>query len=82
MLEISNAKTREELTEEGKKELKNLMSYTSMNLEFDGENEDIPIGDIVGGRDRTTGVVIKQPIVQKIIKLSGDSETIECKIGE
>ncbi len=82
VLEISNAKTREELTEEGKKELKNLMSYTSMNLEFDGENEDIPIGDIVGGRDRMTGVVIKKPIAQKIIKLSGDSETIECKIGE
>ena len=40
----------------------------------------VDIGDIVGGRDYLTGVIMKKPIGRKIWKLSGGKEKIEYKL--
>lgn len=82
VLDYPNADSEDELMEKGIDRLKEKMSYTTMNFEFDGENVDIPIGDIVGGRDRDAGITVKKPIVQKIVRISGLSDSIECKVGD
>ena len=53
-----------------------------MSFYFNGEEMDIPIGDIVGGRDRSAGIEIKKPIVRKIIRVNGLSDSIECEVGD
>lgn len=45
------------------------------------ENLDIEIGDIVGGRDYVTGLVIAQAVTKKIIKLNSGKCTISYEIG-
>ena len=39
------------------------------------------IGDIVSGREYTTGFLIKQQITQKILRASNDSWSVEFKVG-
>ena len=43
---------------------------------------EVGIGDIVGGRERITGLYVKQPISEKILKLSNNEYSIEYKVGE
>ena len=45
------------------------------------DNLDIDIGDIVGGRDYITGIVIAQPVTKKIIKIANESQSISYEIG-
>ena len=40
------------------------------------------IGDIVGGRNRATGIVLKEPVTQEIVKIKIGIETITYKVGE
>ncbi len=82
VLDFSNAKSEEELLEKGREALEKEKSYTSMSFYFNGEEMDIPIGDIVGGRDRSAGLEIKKPIVRKIIRVNGLSDSIECEVGD
>lgn len=50
----------------------------SMTIRDDVE---IDIGDIVGGRDYVTGIVIAQPVTKKIIKIGNNSQSISYEIG-
>ena len=38
------------------------------------------IGDIVGGRERISGIVVKKPIVGKIFRIEGTTEKTELKV--
>ena len=68
----------EKLKEDGEKKLRDMMNYTQMDATVD--NVDVEIGDIVGGRDRLTGMYLKQPVVNKILKIKEGSATIEYKL--
>lgn len=59
------------------KEINTVDTY-SMTIRDDVE---IDIGDIVGGRDYVTGIVIAQPITKKIIKVENGSQSISYEIG-
>lgn len=50
----------------------------SMTVKDDTELE---LGDIVGGRDYTTGITIAQPVTRKIIKYSNKKQVISYEIG-
>lgn len=50
----------------------------SMTIRDDVE---IDIGDIVGGRDYITGIVIAQPVTKKIIKIANNQQSISYEIG-
>ena len=41
---------------------------------------DVDIGDIVGGRDRETGLYLAKPIVNKVLKIKIGKETITYKV--
>lgn len=68
----------EKLKEDGEKKLRDMMNYTQMDATVD--NVDVEIGDIVGGRDRLTGMYLKQPVVNKILKIKEGIATIEYKL--
>lgn len=68
----------EKLKEDGTKRLQELMNYTQMGATLD--NVDVDIGDIVGGRDRITGMHLTQPVTGKILRINGGSATIEYKL--
>ena len=68
----------EKLREDGEKKLKELMNYTQMDATVD--NVDVEIGDIVGGRDRLTGMYLKQPVINKVLKIKKGTAEIEYKL--
>lgn len=76
----SSSKEKAKLIEEGTKKLTELDNY--VELEMSVQDLEVAVGDIVGGRDRITGLYLRQPIAGKILKLDCNSETIEYKVGE
>ena len=58
----------------GRKRLKEEMNYTEMSMSVNS-GQYLEIGDIVGGRERITGLKMKSPVVQKIVKVSGNGIT-------
>lgn len=68
----------EQLKKEGVEKLRELMNYKEMAPFV--SNADIDIGDIVGGRDRLTGMSIQQPVVNKILRTQDGKTDIEYKL--
>lgn len=56
----------------------NSVDEYSMTIKDDMELE---LGDIVGGRDYTTGMTVAQPVTRKIIKYSNKKQSISYEIG-
>ena len=63
---------------DGTNRLLELANYTEMDATID--NVDVDIGDIVGGRDRLTGMSLKQPVERKILKTQNGKTTVEYKL--
>ncbi len=78
--EAVSQEDRGKLLEDGKKKLLGLKNYTE--LEISVQDIEAAVGDIVGGRERLTGLYMKQPITNKILKLDSDGYSIEYKVGE
>ena len=70
-----------ELIKKGIERLKKLQETDKLGINFEPET-DYDIGDIVGATEDITGVSVSQFITKKIVKLKGDTETIEYKVGE
>lgn len=77
--DYSNAESIDELIKGGTDRLKELISYQSFEMQIDQTVADI--GDIVGGREYTTGFVIKQQITQKILTANNGGWSVEFKVG-
>ena len=88
--DYSNASSEEELREKGTERLKELLSYKSMDMDLFNEslaglrgvNDDISIGDIVGGRDFDTGIYLSKQITRKIVQVKNGKESIEYSVGK
>lgn len=78
--EVSSEENKEKLMQSGTKRLLELKDY--MELEMSVQDIEVGVGDIVGGRERTTGLYMKQPVTNKILKLDNDGYSIEYKVGE
>lgn len=74
----TSAEDADELREDGIKRLTELMNYTGMDATLD--DIDVDIGDIVGGRDRLTGMYLAQPVTGKILRTQDGTTTIEYKL--
>lgn len=79
--DYSSAETEEELRKGAVARL-NEYAQTS-SLELDASELDIPaqLGDIVGARDRVTGMAGQAPITGMILKMSSAGITIEKRVG-
>ena len=78
--DYGNSESAAELKEKGIEHLKGLKSSDSVSASFC--KLDVNIGDIVGGRNRATGIVLKEPVTQEIVKIKNGIETITYKVGE
>ena len=76
--ENPNADTLEQLEEEGQSYLATLQNYKKLNMSV--ENVDVGIGDIVGGREYITGIELKKPVIQKILRQTNGEISIEYKL--
>ena len=87
--DYSNASNETELREKGEERFKKIMSYKKMDMDLYNEtlaglrgvNDDIEIGDIVGGKDFNTGIYLSKQIAEKIVTVKNNKETIEYKVG-
>ena len=77
--DYGSVESTEELRKGGEERLQELMSYKEFSMTVEESTADI--GDIVGGREFTTGFLIKQPITQKILRAGNDSWDVEFKVG-
>lgn len=78
--DYGNSESATELKEKGIEHLKELKSSDSVSASF--SKLDVDIGDIVGGRNRATGIVLKEQVTQEIVKIKNGIETITYKVGE
>lgn len=70
----------DELEGKGREKLQELMNGTSFSMDVESLNMDVEIGDIIGGRDYTTGMYAAKPIAKKIYKVSGGTASLEYEI--
>ena len=54
------------------------MNYKQMDATI--SDVDVEIGDIVGGRDRITGMSLQKPIVNKILRMNNGISSVEYKL--
>ncbi|SHI42423.1 Gp37-like protein [Parasporobacterium paucivorans] len=80
VFDYPNAEDMASLTEAGLDRFAELLNYQSLQMTI-GEIS-ANIGDLVGGRERITGLSMVKPIKQKILKISGNTEKIEFKVGD
>lgn len=76
--DYKNAEDENQLLKEGEEELKSLMNYKKLEMSVD--DLELDIGDIVAGRDRKTGLYLAKPIINKVLKIKKDKETITYKV--
>lgn len=64
-----------------KKKFKELLQDgTTTRATLDTDRINIDIGDIVGGRERITGVTVQSSVVRKILKISDGEISVEYKL--
>lgn len=78
--EYGNIESDEELRKQGIRKLNELKNRDSLTAQFD--KLDVDIGDIVGGKNRQTGVTMKEVISSEIVKIKNDRCTVTYKVGE
>lgn len=76
--DYSSAENTEELRNSGIEKLKELQNYKQIKININ--NIDVEIGDIVGGRDRITGITLKKPIINKILTVKEGQTNIQYKV--
>lgn len=87
--DYSSCESAEELQEKGIERLKELMSYIDMDMDLldpslsvlKGLSADVAIGDIIGGRDRESGIYLSKQITRKILQIKNGRESIDYKVG-
>ena len=78
--DYSSAESSDELRNGGIKRLRELMNSSSFEMDVASLDIDVPLGDVVGGRDYTTGISMIQPIGEKIFRIEAGTESIEYKL--
>ena len=82
VLDYPNAESLEELTSSATDKLIESSPVESIGINLDEIEIDFKLGDVVGGRDKVTGLTISKPITQKILKIDKNSRKINYKAGE
>lgn len=80
--ELNTADTTEKLIEDGTKKLKEYNSGNKVEMDFEAELTVYDVGDIVGAKEITTGVFVKEKITKKIVTIEKGVTNIEYKVGE
>ena len=73
--------SRDDLIQSGTDQLKNIRNHNSFRIDLES-TKDVEIGDIVGGRDYTSGMRMTAPITTKIVRWRNGFETTEYKLSD
>lgn len=76
--DYSSVESLDELKKSGREKLAELQN--SQKLEMSIGEINVELGDIVGGRERITGIVMAKPISKKIVKISNDKLKISYEV--
>jgi len=76
--DLSTEENAEELEKSAVEKFEELINYKKISVSV--ENVDLEIGDIVAGRDYVTGIYVKRPIVQKILRIKNGVSEVEYKV--
>lgn len=77
--DYSAVESLDELEKTGRERFRELLNSQSLEMSIDEIN--VELGDIVGGRERITGIYMSEPITQKIVKATDSSLKISYKVG-
>ncbi len=80
--ENANAESSEELREGGIEIILESWASNEIKFDFDSNDETYDIGDIVGAKEKVTGIEVNAEITKKIVKISNNTTTITYKVGE
>lgn len=78
--DYSSVESLEELRKSGIEKLKELQG--TKTFEITVEDMDLELGDIVGCRERITGLYLARKVTQKIIKINNNILSINYKVGD
>lgn len=78
--DYGNAEDAETLENDGIDHFKELINTESMSAQF--SRLDVDIGDIVGGKNRMTGITLKESVRSQIVKIKNGAVSIEYKVGD
>ncbi|MEX2994770.1 hypothetical protein [[Clostridium] scindens] len=77
--ENTSVETLAELEEEAREKFEDKKNYKQLKISVSGL--DLELGDIVGGRERITGITMASPVVRKILTVTGKGrESIDYKL--
>lgn len=77
--ENASSDTSDDLEEDGREKFEDLKDYKQLRVSV--SDMDLELGDIVGGRDRITGIYMSAPVVRKIVTVTGKGRaTIDYKL--
>lgn len=77
--ENTSVDTVQELEEEAREKFTDLINYKQLKISV--SDMDLELGDLVGGRERITGIYMKAPVVRKIVSITGKGRvSIEYKL--
>ena len=82
VLDYPNAESLEELTSSATDKLIESSPVESIGINLDEIEIDFKLGDVVGGRDKVTGLTINKPITKKILKIDKNGRKTNYKAGE
>ena len=75
----TSSETRDKLLENVVKKIEELETTDSLDISFESDNAEL--FDIVSAKEDVTGINFKQPIQQKILKISNDDVDISYGVG-
>lgn len=75
-----NVEDRAELIKNATEKVAEANESDTLEISFDAD--DAELFDIVGAKENVTGISFKEPITQKIIKISDDDISISYKVGD
>lgn len=78
--DYGNAENMETLESDGIEHFKDLLNTESMSAQF--SKLDVDVGDIVGGKNRMTGISLKESVRSQIVKIKNGVVNIEYKVGD
>lgn len=82
VLDYPNAESLEELTNSATAKMIENAPEESIAINLDEIETDFRLGDVVGGKDKVTGLKISKPITKKILKIDKNGRKINYKAGE
>lgn len=78
----SNAESSEELLQGGIDMIQESWNSDEVQFDFDSDSETFDVGDIVGAKEKTTGIEVNAGITKKVVTIKNGETTISYKIGE